>query len=97
MAIDADIYGLIELEEGQNALAKLVGSMNDATAPGRYAYINDGGLPDGTYIKVGYLYRTDKVTPYLNLKENTGPPSSKYRKKDRRLPRRATTSALFLV
>lgn len=81
LAIDADIYGLIEIEEGQNALAKLVNSMNDATAAGRYAYIDDGGLPDGTYIKVGYLYRTDKVTPYLSLKENTETSSSKYRKK----------------
>lgn len=79
-AIDADIYGLIEIEEGQNALAKLVNSLN-ATVPGRYAFIDDGGLPDGTYIKVGYIYRTDKVKPYLNLKENTGTSSSKYRKK----------------
>jgi predicted extracellular nuclease len=79
-AIDADIYGLIEIEEGQNALTKLVNSLNIAV-PGRYAFIDDGGLPDGTYIKVGYIYRTDKVTPYLNLKENTGTSSSKYRKK----------------
>jgi len=79
-AIDADIYGLIEIEEGQNALTKLVNSLN-ATVPGRYAFIDDGGLPDGTYIKVGYIYRTDKVKPYLNLKENTGTSSSKYRKK----------------
>ena len=79
-AIDADIYGLIEIEEGQNALTKLVNSLN-ATVPGRYAFIDDGGLPDGTYIKVGYIYRTDKVKPYLSLKENTGTSSSKYRKK----------------
>ena len=79
-AIDADIYGLIEIEEGQNALTKLVNSLNVAV-PGRYAFIDDGGLPDGTYIKVGYIYRTDKVKPYLNLKENTGTSSSKYRKK----------------
>jgi len=79
-AIDADIYGLIEIEEGQNALTKLVNSLNVAV-PGRYAFIDDGGLPDGTYIKVGYIYRTDKVKPYLSLKENTGTSSSKYRKK----------------
>jgi len=81
LAIDADIYGLTELEEGQNALTKLVNSLNDATATGRYSFINDGGLPDGTYIKVGYIYRTDIVTPYLSLKENTATSSSKYRKK----------------
>lgn len=81
LAIDADIYGIIEIEEGQNALSKLVDSMNVATVAGRYGFVNDGGLPSGTYIKVGFIYRKDKVTPYLNLKENTGTYSSKYRKK----------------
>ena len=80
LAIDADIYGLIEVEEGQNALTDLVTAMNTATVAGRYAFINDGGAMDGTYIKVGYLYRTDKVTPYLNL-QNTNSPSPYDRKK----------------
>jgi len=80
LAIDADIYGLMELEEGQNALTDLVTAMNAATVPGRYNFVNDGGAIDGTYIKVGYLYRTDKVTPYLNLL-NTNYPSPYYRKK----------------
>ena len=81
LAIDADIYGIIEIEEGQNALSKLVDSMNVATVAGRYGFINDGGIPSGTYIKVGYIYRKDRVSPYLSLKENTGTTSSKYRKK----------------
>ena len=80
LAIDADIYGLIEVEEGQNALTDLVTAMNAATVAGRYGFVNDGGGMDGTYIKVGYLYRTDKVTPYLNL-QNTNSPSPYDRKK----------------
>jgi len=80
LAIDADIYGIIEIEEGQAALNNLVTSMNAATVAGRYAFVNDGGLIDGTFIKVGYLYRSDKVTPYLNLL-NTNYPSPYYRKK----------------
>jgi len=80
LAIDADIYGLIELEEGQNALTDLVTAMNAATIAGRYGFVNDGGGMDGTYIKVGYLYRTDKVAPYLNL-QNTNSPSPYDRKR----------------
>ena len=80
LAIDADIYGLIELEEGQGALNNLITALNATTVAGRYAFVNDGGLIDGTYIKVGYLYRADKVTPYLNLL-NTNYPSPYYRKK----------------
>lgn len=73
LAIDADIYGLIEIEQGQDALAKLVNALNDATVAGRYAFINDGGIIYGTYTKVGYIYRTDKVSPYLSLKNNNSP------------------------
>ena len=80
LAIDADIYGLIEIEEGQAALSTLVNAMNAATAAGRYAYINDGGTIYGTYTKVGYIYRTDKVSTYLTLKDNNTP-SPMYRKK----------------
>jgi uncharacterized protein len=80
LAIDADLYGIIELEEGQAALTNLVNAMNAATVAGRYTFVNDGGVIDGTFIKVGYLYRADKVTPYLNLL-NTNYPSPYYRKK----------------
>ncbi len=79
LAIDADIYGLIEIEQGQDALIKLVSALNTATVAGRFAYINDGGTINGTYTKVGYIYRTDKVTPYLNLQNNNsvGPTNRK--------------------
>ena len=74
LAIDADIYGLIEIQEGQNALIKLVTALNTATVAGRYAYINDGSTTTGTtYTKVAYIYRTDKVSPYLSLKNNNNP------------------------
>lgn len=73
LAIDADIYGLIEIEQGQDALIKLVNALNSATVAGRYSYINDGGTIYGTYTKVGYIYRTDKVSPYLSLQSNNSP------------------------
>lgn len=73
LAIDADIYGLIEIEQGQEALKKIVNALNTATVAGRYTYVNDGGTINGTYTKVGYVYRTDKVTPYLSIKNNDSP------------------------
>lgn len=73
LAIDADIYGLIEIEQGQDALIKLVNALNAATLAGRYSYVDDGGTIYGTYTKVGYIYRTDKVSPYLSLKNNNSP------------------------
>ena len=73
LAIDADIYGLIEIEQGQDALKKIINAMNAATVAGRYAYVDDGGAINGTYTKVGYVYRTDKITPYLSLKNNESP------------------------
>jgi len=74
LAIDADIYGIIEIQEGQNALIKLVNAMNATTSAGRYAFINDGSNTNGsTYTKAAYIYRTDKVSPYLSLKNNNSP------------------------
>ncbi len=75
LAIDADIYGLIEIEQGQDALIKLTNALNVATKSNRYAHIDDGGTIYGTYTKVGYIYRNDKIAPYLSLKNNnnTGP------------------------
>lgn len=73
LAIDADIYGLVEVQEGQAALIKLVNAMNSTTSSGRYNYINDNGTSSGTYTKAAYIYRTDKVSPYLSLKNNDNP------------------------
>ena len=70
LAIDADIFGLIEIEQGQDALTKLVNALNAATVAGRYAFVNDGGLISGSYTKVGYIYRTDKVQTYQSLQNN---------------------------
>ncbi|MDD2799649.1 MAG: ExeM/NucH family extracellular endonuclease [Bacteroidales bacterium] len=77
VAIDADVYGLVEVQQGQNALIKLVNAMNTATATGRYSFVNDGGVASGTYTKAAFVYRTDKVTPYLALKNNNVSPTNR--------------------
>jgi predicted extracellular nuclease len=64
-AIDADIVGLMEIENdaGPNsAIAQLVGALNDAMGAGTYAYI-DTGVIGGDEIKVAAIYKPAAVTP----------------------------------
>ena len=68
MAIDADIYGLIEIQQGQQALQKLCFAMNEEKGEEVFDFINDGGSAYGSYTKVGFIYRKDKVQPFGSLK-----------------------------
>ncbi len=78
LAIDADVYGLVEIEMGQQALTKLSQSLNSASSGKKYAFVNDGSSVNGTYTKAAYLYRSDKVTPYKSLKSiNSEGPSNR--------------------
>ncbi|QYK06725.1 ExeM/NucH family extracellular endonuclease [Shewanella zhangzhouensis] len=67
-AIDADVLGLMEIENdgfgSESAIADLVNGLNAATEAGRYSYINPGVAAIGTdAISVGIIYRADRVTP----------------------------------
>lgn len=69
VAIDADVVGLMEIEnDGYDqfgAIADLVNGLNDATAPGTYAYIDPGVPVIGTdEIAVGLIYKPGTVTPH---------------------------------
>ena len=71
--LDADIVGLMEIENDgygpTSAIADLVRRLNDATAPGTYAFIDADARTNirnalGTdAIKVGLLYKPARVTP----------------------------------
>jgi uncharacterized protein len=73
VAMAPDILGVIEIENdgygAGSAIAHLVDRLNAATAPGRYAFIDADAATDmrnalGTdAIKVGLLYRPDRVSP----------------------------------
>ncbi len=68
LAMDADVVGLQELENnGDVATGDLVAALNDATAPDTWAAVPDpdypGGLESTNAIKVGIIYRADRVTP----------------------------------
>ena len=66
--INADIFGLVELQQGDTAVKVLVKKLNDAqlVAPGdntprNYKYFHDAAV--GTYQKVEFVYDANKVAP----------------------------------
>lgn len=67
--ISADVYGLVEIQQGQRALAEIAQDLRSLTKH-PYAYVNDGGSADGTYTKSGYVYRSDVVQPYGSIRNN---------------------------
>ncbi len=67
--IGADIYGLVEIEQGQSALKEIAQDLTTNTGHD-YTYIDDGGSASGSYTKSGYVYRSDKVRPYGQLYSN---------------------------
>lgn len=69
VACNADLYGLVEIEQGQGALAKLAQGLTNALGR-NFTYINDGKSANGTYTKAGYVYCSDRVKPYGVLREN---------------------------
>ncbi len=67
--INADLYGFVEIEQGQSALAEIAADLTKNT--GRvFRYINDGGSAKGTYTKAGFVYCSNVLEPYGKLKEN---------------------------
>lgn len=62
--INADVYGLIELENtaGVEPLARLVDLLNARAGAGTFAYI-DTGVIGSDAIKVGIIYKPASVTP----------------------------------
>jgi predicted extracellular nuclease len=61
-ALDADIVGLVELENHPDALADLVRALNDQAGRGTYAAVRTGVLGSDE-IAVGIVYRRTSVAP----------------------------------
>ena len=61
--IEADVLGIIEVENtaGVEAMADIVDGLNDAFGPDTYAYVDTGTVGTDA-IKVGFIYRTTKVS-----------------------------------
>jgi hypothetical protein len=74
MAIDADVVGLIEIENnGATAIGDLVNGLNAASAPGTYAAIADPSFIGGDAIKVALIYKPGRVTPVGTATSSTDP------------------------
>ncbi|MAT42322.1 MAG: hypothetical protein CL609_08280 [Anaerolineaceae bacterium] len=60
-AIDADVVGLIEIENNTEAIADLVNGLNAYLSPGTYAYV-DTGVIGTDEIKVAFIYKPATVS-----------------------------------
>ena len=67
--IHADVYGLVEIEQGQAALAEIAADLTSLTGS-HYDYVNDGGAVDGSYTKSGYVYNSDRLQPVGIISQN---------------------------
>jgi len=61
-ALDADVVGLMELENNGNSVAALVDALNAALGSNIYTYV-DTGITGDDAIKVGMIYKTGVVAP----------------------------------
>ena len=66
--INADIYGLVEIQQGDNAMKEVAEDLTKNT--GRpFTYIPDKSGPSGTYTKSSFVYCTDAVEPVGAIQE----------------------------
>lgn len=75
VAIDADVLGLIEIENNATtAVQDLVEGLNDALGAGTYAFVDTGTIGDDA-IKVAFIYKPAKVTAdgYAILDDSVDP------------------------
>lgn len=59
--INADIFGLVELQQGDEAVAEIVSDLNKNIPSRNYNYFHDAG--SGTSQKVDFVYDANKVEP----------------------------------
>lgn len=67
-AMDADIYALCEVGEGQTAVQDLVNGLNEMSGTNTYFYIDSEDTRESTYTKNTFIYNTTKVEPYKNFR-----------------------------
>lgn len=67
--INADLYGLVEIQQGQNAIKEIAEDLTRMTGR-HFDYIRDGSSANGTYTKSGYVYCTDVLRPFGQIQEN---------------------------
>ncbi len=66
-ALNADIYALCEVGEGDMAIRDLAALMNEKTGSNRFKYVSDNNHVASIYTKNGFVYDSQKVKPYGEL------------------------------
>ena len=84
--INADLYGFVEIEQGQAALAEIAEDLTTNTGR-QFSYIDDGGSVNGSYTKAGFVYCSEVLTPHFGLQEND----------DAGVPKRKKTQAFMEI
>lgn len=73
-AMNADVIGLMELQNNSEAIANLVSGLNSLMGAGTYAAVSDPSTGVGTdAIKVGIIYKPAVVTPVGTSISDTDP------------------------
>lgn len=62
--LNADIYALCEVGQGNTSVTDLVNGLNELTSPDTYAYVADNDYNESTYTKNVFIYNKNKVMPY---------------------------------
>ena len=62
-ALDADIYALCEVEEGDYTVQRLADWLNESVGMRVYEFVDGGDDDIDTYTKNVFLYRSDRVLP----------------------------------
>jgi len=67
--INADAYGLVEIQQGQAALKEIAEDLNKLLPGRNYTYIDDKTQPSGTYTKSGFVYDRNTLKPIGKMQE----------------------------
>lgn len=62
--LNADIYALCEVGQGNASVTDIVNGLNELTGTTDFAYVADGDFTETTYTKNVFVYNKKKVTPY---------------------------------
>jgi endonuclease/exonuclease/phosphatase family protein len=71
--IDADVYAICEIEEGDYSVNELVQALNEEYGvTGKYKGIDSGDKKITSYTKNAFIYDTERVSPYMDFKTYEG-------------------------
>ncbi len=60
-AINADIYGFVEIQQGDSAMREIALYLNKVMPGRKYTYVASGTTPSGTYTQSCFVYDANKV------------------------------------